>query len=87
MISTPKFRLQQQPTSTATLTRPKESMRVAALRGCYRRAEQVTIRSPFPLLTVSLIVCAHGLAVILSRIGYSLVKPPLQFFLRRSGER
>lgn len=32
---------------------------------------------PFPLLVVSLIVCARDLAVILSRIGYSLVKPLL----------
>ena len=31
--------------------------------------------NPFPLLMVSLIVCAHGLAVVLTRIGYSLGKP------------
>lgn len=36
-----------------------------------------TGHNPFPLLMVSLIVCAHGLAVILSRIGYSLVEPRL----------
>lgn len=36
-----------------------------------------TGHNPFPLLMVSLIVCARGLAVVLSRIGYSLVKPLL----------
>ena len=33
--------------------------------------------NPFPLLMVSLIVCAQGLAVVLTRIGYSLSKPLL----------
>ena len=36
---------------------------------------------------VSLIVCARGLAVILSRIGYSLVKPLLQFLPLRAREK
>ena len=40
---------------------------------------------------VSLIVCAHGLAVILSRIGYSPIKPLLPglflIFLRKRNIR
>ena len=36
---------------------------------------------------VSLIVCARGLAVMLSRIGYSLVKPLLQFLPHRARQK
>ena len=36
---------------------------------------------------VSLIVCARGLAVILSRIGYSLVQPLFQFLPHRAREK
>ena len=34
---------------------------------------------------VSLIVCARGLAVVLSRIGYSPVQPLLQYLQKQQG--